>query len=219
MRSVAAVAHEAERNARDARFQQSFDVAAGALFGKPRLDHRRVHLARYHRVHADAFAGILHGGDTRELDHGRFSRGIADLRRAGVANAGRRGSIDDGAATLRDHDRDDVAAAQEHAFEIVVDLPVEILFRHFRHAARRRAADIVDEHVDPPVLLECSIDKPRRSGRVDEVDGVAADTLELFQRLDRERARDHVRAFGGQRTCDRQTDALACSGYDGNLAV
>src|SRR5438874_10294523 len=71
MRSVAAVAHEAERNARDARFQQSFDVAAGALFGKPRLDHRRVHLARYHRVHADAFAGILHGGDTRELDHGR----------------------------------------------------------------------------------------------------------------------------------------------------
>src|SRR5439155_195161 len=68
--------------------------------------------------------------------------------RAGVANAGRRGSIDDGAATLRDHDRDDVAAAQEHAFEIVVDLPVEILFRHFRHAARRRAADIVDQDVD-----------------------------------------------------------------------
>jgi len=46
------------------------------------------------------------------------------------------------------HDRDDVAAAQEHALEIVVDLLVEIRFRHFRHAARSRTADIVDQNVD-----------------------------------------------------------------------
>src|ERR1700732_3890247 len=50
------------------------------------------------------------------------------------------------AAALRDHHRNDVAAGKKNALEIVVDLPVERFFRHFRDAARGRAADIVDEN-------------------------------------------------------------------------
>ena len=73
----------------DARLQQRLDVAAGALLGEPHLDHRRVHLPRHHRVHADALVGVLHGDDARELDHAGLGRGVADLRRAGPAHARR----------------------------------------------------------------------------------------------------------------------------------
>ena len=41
-----------------------------------------------------------------------------------------------------------MAAGKKNALEIVVDLLVEGFFRHFRDAARGRAADIVDENVD-----------------------------------------------------------------------
>ena len=43
-------------------------------------------------------ARILHGDHARELDHAGLGRGIADLERAGEADAGGRGQIDDGAA-------------------------------------------------------------------------------------------------------------------------
>src|SRR5207253_4546315 len=63
---IAAVAHEAERDARLALLEQLGDVAAGALLRQPRLDHRRVHLAGDDRVHADAVPGVLHGDDPAE---------------------------------------------------------------------------------------------------------------------------------------------------------
>src|SRR6516162_11631092 len=88
MRGVAAVAHEAEWNPRHAGLEQRFDIATGALLGEPRLDHRRMHLTRHHGVYPDAVLGILHRGDARELDHGSLGRGVADLRRAGIAGTG-----------------------------------------------------------------------------------------------------------------------------------
>ena len=39
-------------------------------------------------------------------------------------------------------------AAQEDAFEVVVDLRVPDLFAHLDRAARRRATDVVDQHID-----------------------------------------------------------------------
>lgn len=50
-----------------------------------------------------------------------------------------------------------VPAAQEDAFEIVVDLPVEVFLRHFRRGARCGAADIVDEDVDTAELLPAGL--------------------------------------------------------------
>ncbi len=46
---------------------------------------------------------------------------------------------------------------EEHAFEIVVDLPVEGFFRHFGSAARRRTADIVDQNVDAAEFLAAGL--------------------------------------------------------------
>src|SRR5262249_45555375 len=77
---VAAIAHEPERDARHPRLEQRLDVAAGALLGEPHLDHRRVQLARDHRVHPDALVGILHGGHPRELQHARLRGRVSDLR-------------------------------------------------------------------------------------------------------------------------------------------
>jgi hypothetical protein len=67
------------------------------------------------------------------------------------------------------HDRDDVAAAQEHALEIVVDLLVEIRFRHLRHAACGRAADIVDQNVDAAELFAARL---RRLGDLPVIEHV-----------------------------------------------
>ena len=41
-----------------------------------------------------------------------------------------------------------MTATQKDAFKIVVDLPVEVFFRHFGDTAGRRAADIVDQNID-----------------------------------------------------------------------
>ena len=46
-----------------------------------------------------------------------------------------------------------MAAGEKHAFEIIVDLLVEILFRHFGGAAGGRAADIVDQDIDRAEFL------------------------------------------------------------------
>src|SRR5215831_20816512 len=47
-RGVAAIAHEAQRDACEPLLQKRFDVASGALPGEPCLDHRRVKLSRDH---------------------------------------------------------------------------------------------------------------------------------------------------------------------------
>ena len=54
VRGVAPVAHEAQGNARLSLAQQGVDVAAGALLGEPRFDHRRVQLPGHNGVDADA---------------------------------------------------------------------------------------------------------------------------------------------------------------------
>src|SRR5262249_4807082 len=154
---VAAVAHEADRDAVEPRFEQSFDVAAGALFGEPGLHHRRMQLAGDDGVHADALVGILHGDDARQLDHTGFGGGVTDLRGAGPAQTGRRGDVDDGAAFLLLHHRQHVLQGQEHALEVVIDLGIPDLFAHFHRSAMGGAADIVDQHVDAAEPVETTL--------------------------------------------------------------
>src|SRR5260370_31420009 len=103
MRGIASVTHESERDAGDALFEEAFDVAAGALFGEPGFDHRRVQLARNHRVHPDAVPGVLHRDHTGELDNAGLAGSVSDLRRAAETNPSSRTYIDDGAAHLADH--------------------------------------------------------------------------------------------------------------------
>src|SRR5215471_145313 len=111
----------------------------------------------------------------RKLDHGSLGRGVADLRRAGIAGTGSGRSIDDGTAALRDHHRDDVAAGQKHAFKIIIDLPIEILLRHFGDAAGRRATDIVDQDIDAAECLAARLDHGGDLGVLEHVADVGGD--------------------------------------------
>ncbi len=100
------------------------------------------------------FAGILHGDHARQLDDAGLGRGIADLRRAGPAQAGRRCDIDDRAAFLALHDRQHVLQGEEDAFQVGIDLRIPDIFTQFNGSAMRRAADIVDQYVDAAETIE-----------------------------------------------------------------
>jgi len=100
---------------------------------------------------------VLDRDDARELDHARLGRCVADLRVAGEADAGGRGDVDDRSASLLFHHRNDVLAPEKHALEIEVDLRVPGLLGHLDRAARRRAPDVVDEHVDPTIGLHAGV--------------------------------------------------------------
>jgi hypothetical protein len=145
---VATIAGEAHRDARDALLDQRLDIAAGALAGEPYLDHGRVHLPRHHRVHANALGRVLHGDDLSELDDARLAGRIGDLRGAGPADAGGRCQVDDCAAPLGLHDRQDVLAGQEDAFQVEIDLRVPGFLAHLDRAAGGGTANVVDEHID-----------------------------------------------------------------------
>jgi hypothetical protein len=73
--------------------------------------------------------------------------------------------IDDRTAALLLHHRQDVLAAEEHAFQIVVDLRVPDLLRHLDRPARGRTADVVHENVDAAVDLEARLNH-RSPGRI-----------------------------------------------------
>ena len=76
---------------------------------------------------------------------------------------------------LRDHDRNDVAAGQEDALEIVVDLIIETLFRHFGGAAGGRAADIVDQDIDAAEFLAAGLGHGADLGIVEHVADMGRD--------------------------------------------
>src|SRR3546814_11113222 len=50
-------------------------------------------------------------------------------------------------------------AGQEDVLEVVVDLTVPHFFRHFDRTARRRATDIVVQHVDAAEAIEAGGDR------------------------------------------------------------
>ena len=94
-----------------------------------------------------------------------FDGGIADLRRAGPAQAGGGGKIDDRAAALALHDRQHVLAGEKYALEVVVDLAVPGRFRQLDRTAGSRAADVVDQHVDAAERGQAGLDHGLRPTR------------------------------------------------------
>src|SRR3546814_11221762 len=83
--NVPGVAHLPHRHPRVALGDQRRGVAALALSREADLDQRRVHLARHHRVAADALSRVLHGDALAELDQpGLACRGGDATRKNGV---------------------------------------------------------------------------------------------------------------------------------------
>jgi hypothetical protein len=87
----------------------------------------------------------------RELDrrgaghlvHRGLGRGVADIGDAEMTDRGDRGNIDDRAAALPRHRRDDVLHGEEGALEIDGERAVPIGLRHFDDVSRLGDPDIV----------------------------------------------------------------------------
>ena len=95
MGGVAAVAHEAERDARLTRVFSKVSTSPPARCPASRASTIGVCICPGTTVFTRMPLARIHGDDARELDHARLGRGIADLRRAGPAHARGRSGVDD----------------------------------------------------------------------------------------------------------------------------
>src|SRR5690606_9814798 len=87
---------------------------------------------------------------TRQLDDAGLGAGIAHLRRSRPADTRGRGHVDDGAAALPLHQRQNVAATQVDALQVEVDLLIPRIFIQVRRAALAGTAHVVDQDIHPP---------------------------------------------------------------------
>jgi hypothetical protein len=69
------------------------------------------------------------------------------------------------------------------------------------------------------VLLDCLAEETLGAIRVDEIHRDGGDPIDSFHGVNRARSGHDVRSLCGKRAHDRQSDALATAGYDGNLLV
>ena len=81
------------------------------------------------------------------------------------------------------------------------------------------AADVVDEDVDLAVPVDGLAHQPLGAAGLDQVDLDRRDVVEAGQAVDRERARDDVRALGRQQPHHRQADPFAGAGDDSHFLV
>ena len=112
------------------------------------VDQRRVDEARHDAVGADALAGILHGERHRRLVHGRLGGVIGEVRIAGPADRGQRRDVDDGAAALPQHVRNDGLRRAVDRAEIQFHRGLELLLGQLDRAAHMGHAHIVVQDVD-----------------------------------------------------------------------
>jgi hypothetical protein len=78
-------------------------------------------------------------------------------------------------------------------------------------------ADVVDEHIDAPELVDGVAHELLGPVGVGEVDGDGSDAHDLLEGLDVARAGDHVGSLCRKLLGDRETDALARPRDDGDL--
>ena len=122
------------------------------------FDHRRFHQARQDRIDPDMFRREFDRGGARHLVHRGLGGGVADIGNAEMADRGDRRDVDDRAAALPLHHRNDVLHGEERALQVDREHAVPVRLRHLDHAAHFGDADIVVEHVDAAIGLEARRD-------------------------------------------------------------
>src|SRR5262249_36889219 len=139
---------------------------------------------------------------------------VAGIGQPGVADGGDRGDVDDRAAALRLHDRDDVLHRQERALEVDGEHAVPLGLGQVDHAAEAGDADVVVEPVDAAVGGAAGRDHRGDVGGAGDVGLKGA----RFPAL----AVDDARGLFGSRAVHVRAEylgALAREGDGGGLAV
>ena len=134
----------------------SLPLALGVTRGKtrrmrhhrPRISPGRIALTR------TCCAGEFDRRRPRHLVHRRLGRRIGDIGDAEMPDRGDRENIDDRAAALCHHHRNDVLHGEVGALEIDGENAIPVRFRHVDHAAGLGDADIVVEYVDTAIGLQ-----------------------------------------------------------------
>src|SRR3954471_1521227 len=113
------------------------------------------------------------------------------------------------------------AGGAQRAEEVQPHRPFELLVAGAEEAVHAQAhrADVVHEHVDPPVLLQSASDQLRGAVRGSEVDRDRGHPVEPVEGVGAAGAGDHEGAFTREGAHDRESDALARAGDDGDLAI
>ena len=213
MRDVPGVAHAPHRHLRVARRREALEIAAGVFVGEA-AHQRRVHEPRHDAVQPDAFGGVDHRRRARELDQPGLGGAVGDLRLADIAKAGDRGHVDDRAAALALHDGQDRLAGEIDALEVDGDLLVEGRLVELDRTAGLRAADIVDEHVDPAEAPDAVLDE--------RLDALGGRRVAARRHAGAALGLDQPPRFGGGGVIDVEAgDARALAGeqHGGRLAV
>ena len=115
--------------------------------------HDRVDRAGADRVHADAVAAPLGGGDPGHAAHRPLAGAVRDPARTAV-QARRRRDVDDRSRLLRDHLRTDRLHPQPDADLVDVDHPAVGLLGHLGQRLVAKDGRVVDQHVEPAMLLD-----------------------------------------------------------------
>jgi hypothetical protein len=103
--------------------------------------------------------------------------------------------------------------------EVHLHRPFEFLVAGAQEAIEADAdrSDVVGQHVDAAVLVECALDEERRALRRGEVDRYRGDPVQWVEVVGAERSGDNVHAFGEERSGDGEADAFVGSGHDGDV--
>ena len=111
-----------------------------------------------------------------------------------------------------------IAARVARSAEVHLHRPGELVVAGAQEAIHPQpdGADVVDQHVDPTVLVDRALEQQRRAVRGDEVERHRGHAVDVLQGVDRARPRDHASALVGERPRDGQSDALAGAGDDGD---
>jgi hypothetical protein len=96
--------------------------------------------------------------------------------------------------------------------------PLEVVVGELEEAveAQPHGADVVDEDVEPAVVVDRPLDQLRWGARLAEIGGHSGDAVQPVQRLGAAGARDHAGALLGQPLGNRQADAGAGTRHYGH---
>ena len=181
---------------------------------------------RGHGVAADAARSVLHGHGLRELDDAGLGGAIRSTDAAGADALDRRG-VDDCPTAALQHPGDGVLAAQDHAFEVHGNEPIEegrvkILDIDIE-SVRRGVGRVVVQHVQATEGADGRCDHVSHAGLVRDVDpdgnSVAKFVCNASSCFQVDVCHDDGRAFTGHQAGGRGTDPAAAPRDDCHLAV
>src|SRR5262249_53814697 len=165
-------------------------------------------------VDADAFRPELLRERFGDVEERGFGGAVVDHEPVGVEEGVDGGDVDDRAAALVEHRGDGGACSAQGGEEGQLEGCLEFVVADAEGSVQAQldAADVVDEDVDPAVLLDGRGDEACGSGGIDEIERHRCNAVDAVERVDGKGAADDVHPFAGEGAHDGEADALAGAG-------